>query len=105
MIESYRNKAAIAIGVGMILSIGTMAGSFASMDPRHSLPSGSGAWYAIKLAGLFGFWLFLYGCVLFAKAKARSGWWGAFGLLTYVGLVVLFCLRDDAPERPTSARG
>jgi hypothetical protein len=41
--------------------------------------------------------LLVWGLVLYAKAKGRSGWWGLLGLLSLVGLIGLAVLEDRGP--------
>ncbi len=41
---------------------------------------------------LAGMGLLVYGLSLYAKMRNRSGWWGALGVLSCVGLVILLFL-------------
>jgi len=46
------------------------------------------------VVSLAGAELFLWGCTQYAKGKGHSAYWGAFGLLWILGLLVLVFLPD-----------
>jgi hypothetical protein len=56
----------------------------------------------IQSAGLFihplisltGTVLLIIGLAYYSKAKGRSGYFGFFGLLSWIGIIVLLCLKD-----------
>jgi len=82
MLAEYKRTTNIGVGLGLI---GSIVG-------RMLIQSGSplpGAF--IALAGLG---VFIWGCSQYAKAKGHSPWWGALGILSLIGLLVLFFLPD-----------
>lgn len=95
MIESHKNKANFGIGVGIVLSItGRLwVNALAEEDPLALL--------ALALQ-VVGYGLFIFGCVQYALAKGRSGFWGLLGCLSLIGLIVLVLLKDYGvqPRRP-----
>ena len=61
----------------------------------------------IRVAGVLDFWFLVYllgtilllaGLAYYAKAKGRSPAWCLFAFLSFIGLIVLFCLKDKAAE-------
>jgi hypothetical protein len=79
MISRY-NRVSLAVGApGLVLqTVGLV---------------GHGWWLAMG-----GSLLLLVGLAFYARSKGRSAWWGLFGLLGWIGLVVLALLRDEAPH-------
>ena len=73
---------------------------------------GKGAWHSEQdfITALFGLALFL-GCTVslliglayYAKAKGHSPWWGLFGLLSCIGILVLALLPDRLKPELTAA--
>jgi hypothetical protein len=47
--------------------------------------------------------LLIAGLSCYARAKGRSGLWGAMGLLSIIGLIVLACLEDRNKAPKTAA--
>jgi len=47
--------------------------------------------------------LLIAGLIYFAKAKGRSPAWGALAFLSFIGLVVLVALKDNASDDEPSA--
>jgi len=48
-----------------------------------------------------GYGLFLFGCVLVARAKGRPWYFGLLGLLSCLGLAILwFAVKDEPTQRP-----
>jgi hypothetical protein len=85
MLAEYKRKTNIGVGLGII---GEILG-------RALSNSGSWLGLIISLAGVV---LFIWGCTQYAKAKGHSPWFGAFGLLSLIGLLVLFFLSDRYKE-------
>lgn len=98
MIKSYQTKANLGIAVGFLLSVASGFIAAPMMAPNASGSVSPGALLSFSLIRLFGGAIFIYGCVMYAKGKGRSGWWGAFGLLSLIGLIVLVCLKDHAKD-------
>ena len=107
MIKRYQNLANLGIGLGLILSIGGRIVVASQMPTPPATTAGSPAIIlAAGIASLIGTAAFIYGCVMYALAKGRNGAWGAFGLLSIIGLIVLVCLKDHAREgEVTQPRG
>lgn len=79
MIKSLNNTS-LAFGIpGVIIQI---AGQFMNQP-------------LILLAGTV---LLIVGLAFYAKAKGRSPAWCLMGFLSIIGLIVLACLKDLAPE-------
>jgi hypothetical protein len=86
MIAKY-NNVSLALGVpGLILQV---AGNILSHSNR---PLGG-------LLLLVGTALLVAGLAYYAIAKGRSGWWGLFGFLSIIGLIILACLKDRTISR------
>jgi len=43
---------------------------------------------------LGGTGLLIAGLAYYAIGKGRSGWWGLCGFLSFIGLIILACLKD-----------
>lgn len=83
MLQEYKSKTNLGVGFGWVVMI------VGNLLIRNSpLP-----WPGIVVFTL-GFAAFIWGCVQYAKGKGHSGYWGAFGLLWIVGLLVLLFLPD-----------
>ncbi len=76
------NNVSLALGVpGFILQVvGNVLGS--------SNPGLGG------LLILGGTGLLIAGLAYYAIGKGRSGWWGLCGFLSFIGLIILACLKD-----------
>jgi hypothetical protein len=48
---------------------------------------------------LIGTILLLIGFAYYAKAKGRSPWWCLCALLSWIGLIILACLKDRTKEQ------
>ncbi len=81
MIARY-NNVSLAFGVpGFILQVvGNVLGS-----------SNPGLGGLLILAGTG---LLIAGLAYYAIGKGRSGWWGLCGFLSFIGLIILACLKD-----------
>ncbi|MBB6249208.1 hypothetical protein [Rhodanobacter sp. A1T4] len=86
MLAEYKRTTNIGVGLGII---GEIVG-------RALAQSGSVVIGGIIL--LAGFAVFIWGCSQYAKAKGHSPWFGAFGILSLIGLLVLFFLTDRYKE-------
>src|SRR5262245_14146861 len=47
-----------------------------------------------SLLRFVGLVMIVCGVTQYAKAKGRNPWWGAFGLFSILGVLVVACLRD-----------
>ncbi len=76
------NNVSLALGVpGFILQVvGNVLGS-----------SNPGLGGLLILAGTG---LLIAGLAYYAIGKGRSGWWGLCGFLSFIGLIILACLKD-----------
>ena len=98
MIARY-NKLSLAWGVpGIILQIvGEIMRTSSPQEGVGKLLAGDPViGFLVTLAGTV---LLLVGLAYYAKAKGRSPAWSLMAFLSLVGLIVLACLKDLAPER------
>lgn len=95
MIKSYKNKANLGLAAGITISLISRIVLASGAQSQTAAP---GLVQAMVIASFVGTALFVFGCVMYALAKGRSGWWGAFGLLSLIGLIVLVCLKDHARD-------
>ncbi len=86
MLAEYKRNTNIGVGLGIV---GEIVG-------RVLWQSGSVAPGTIIL--IAGFMVFIWGCSQYSKAKGHSPWFGAFGVLSLIGLLVLFFLTDRHKE-------
>lgn len=80
MLPQYKTKTNVYIGIGILVQLIAMVGF---------LESGIGI-----LLRLLGSGLFIAGCVFYVKGKGHHGGWGALGLLSIIGLIILICMKD-----------
>ena len=96
MIAHYNTKS-LAYGVpGLVLQIGGNIAAQATENPTTA---------AIATAAtLLGTILLLIGLAFYAKAKGRHPAWCLMAFLSLIGLIVLACLKDKAPDgKPLAA--
>jgi uncharacterized membrane protein HdeD (DUF308 family) len=87
MLAESRHKAYLGIVVGFVLII---VGRVVFRSDARSTVFGTAA-----LFGVFVGWaLVVWGCCHYAKAKGHSAWWGLLGLLSIIGLLILFSFPD-----------
>ena len=91
MLAQYRSKTFSFVIAGIVLQI--LGGTFAK--------AGFLGWLVGGPIGLLGSVLLIMGCCFFAKAKGYAWWVGLLGLLSCLGLVVLYLL----PERQAWSAG
>ncbi len=90
MIKRY-NNISLALGIpGIILH--TVALIFLKANPQ------SGVGLLGLLISFAGTGLLIAGLAYYAIAKGRSGWWGLCGFLSWIGLIILALLKDQAPR-------
>ena len=99
MIAEYQKKSNIGVGVGFVMELAgrvlmAVSGSSGSAPPSVPLVA-LGAVIAIV-----GVVLFIWGCVQYSLGKGQSGWLGALGLLSCLGLIVLILLPDKTKGGP-----
>ena len=83
MLKEYARKTNIGVGVGFITQL-----------VGRTIAEQSDMFYLGAAVALVGFSLFIWGCAQYARGKGHSPWFGAFGLLSLLGLIVLFFLPD-----------
>jgi len=93
MIASENRKSLLIGGSGIILQTVGWIAINSTKDP------GTAALYRTVL--LVGTVLLIFGLAFYAKAKGRHPAWGLMGLLSLIGIIVLGCLKDLAPEGRT----
>jgi uncharacterized membrane protein len=84
VLAGYTRKTNIGVGMGIVLEI---VGRIMVHNPEPMRSMGS----IIMLVGLVAF---IWGCAQYAKGKGHSPWFGLFGLLSIIGLIVLALFRD-----------
>ena len=106
MLKEYQTKANIGIGVGLILNVACRIGGATALDGATGTPRLILAG-ALLLGTLAGTALFVWGCFMYMIGKGQSGWYGLFGLLSIIGLIVLVCFPDKYKngQRPPEQRG
>ena len=85
MLQQYKKKINLGIGIGLILSLG---GKVISSNPNETIA------LLGSILGLMGIPIFIYGLSMYAKAKGRSWVWGILGFLNLIGLIILYFLKD-----------
>lgn len=85
MLQEYKRKTNIGVGVGIVLQI--VGRVLVTTDSAGGELVGS-------LVLMTGIACFIWGCAQYAKAKGHSPYWGALGLLSIIGLIVLVLLSD-----------
>ena len=101
MLPEYQKKANVGIGLGIVVVILAVVGVVMARDPDGQISAGTVILLAILRLG--GAVLFIWGCVMYAKAKGLSGAHGLWGLLGLIGLIVLVVMKDRTLDRgPTS---
>jgi hypothetical protein len=84
VLAGYTRKTNIGVGIGIVLEI---AGRSMAHNPE---PMRSIAGIII----LIGAVAFIWGCAQYSKGKGFSPWFGFFGLLSIIGLIVLALFPD-----------
>ena len=85
MLGQYKSRTNIGVGIGLVLQI---AGRTISHDSvSGSSPIGT----LVIIAGIAAF---IWGCAQYSLGKGHSRWFGALGLLSILGLIVLVFLPD-----------
>jgi hypothetical protein len=85
VLQEYKRKTNIGVGVGIVLQI---AGRL--LDDTYF----NGGDLVGLLVIVVGICIFIWGCAQYARGKGHSPYWGAFGLLSVIGLIVLVVLPD-----------
>jgi hypothetical protein len=89
VLKEQKRNTNLGVGFGWLaLSVGT---TMIRSQSSAAAVLGSIVW-------LLGAGLFIWGCTQYAQGKGHSGYWGAFGLLWILGLVVLVFLPDRNKE-------
>ena len=89
MLAEYKSKTWTFAIAGIVLQI---AGSIISKIPLIG-------WLVGIPVGALGTLLFIMGCCFYAKAKGYSWLFGLLGLLSFVGLIILYFLPDLHDKR------
>lgn len=89
MLPQYKRNTNIGVGIGIVLQV---AGR--TMAERGTPDIG-------LIVALVGVAVFIWGCGQYAKGKGYSAWFGALGLLSIIGLIVLVVMPDKHAEQKT----
>ncbi len=84
MLPDKKRKTNIGIGVGIILQLSRFI-----LVRQHIIPPDLGL-----VIWVFGVVFFVWGCMNYAEGKGASKWFGLFGILSLVGLLVLLLIPD-----------
>jgi hypothetical protein len=85
VLAEYKRRTNIGVGAGLALQI---------IGRLLMTGSGSGQILLGFLVVLAGAVAFIWGCAQYAIAKGHSAWFGALGLLSIIGLIILVFLPD-----------
>jgi hypothetical protein len=91
-LHMQKKKAALAAALtGIAIMAAGFVGNalFGSLGPRVA--------HALALLIVLGNAIGFYGCLLLARAKGRSWYWSLLGLLSFVGLPILWFVAPDVP--------
>jgi hypothetical protein len=92
MIAEYKSKANKVLIIGFLVwFIGNVF--------KHPLTSGGQYTTLGVLAWWAGVVVFVYGCSLYAKAKGQHWAWGLLGVLSLIGLIILYFLPDKNKQK------
>jgi hypothetical protein len=91
MLAEYKRKTNICVGVGIVLQI---------IGRLVVIRSGSGEVLLGSLVVLLGAGVLIWGCAQYATGKGHSPWFGALGLLSIIGLIILVFLPDRHKQAP-----
>ncbi len=82
MLPEYKKNTNIGVGIGIIVQI----------IGRVMLNSGmDGLGFIVLMLGLA---VFIWGCGQYSKGKGYSAWFGALGLVSILGLIILVLFPD-----------
>jgi hypothetical protein len=93
MIQEYKSKANLAIGLGIVLFIVSAA---TAVNANRS--GSTGLALAANVVEIVSGVLFIWGCCMYAKGKGYSAAFGLLGFLSLIGLIILVVLPDKAKE-------
>ena len=82
MLAEKKRDTNIGVGVGILLQL---------IGRVMQFQGAAGLGFVLVLAGLA---LFVWGCVNYCQGKGYPAWLGLLGLLSIIGLIVLFLLPD-----------
>jgi hypothetical protein len=85
MLAEYKSKTINFVVLGLVLQV--IGGAVAK--------AGFLGWLLGAPVALLGSVLLILGCCFYAKAKGYAWWFGLLGLLSCIGLVVLYVLPDQ----------
>jgi len=85
MLEEYKTKTNIGVGIGLILS--TIARVVLGGENQLDFIAG-------LILAISGTAVFIWGCMSYARGKGYHPLFGFFGLLNILGLLILVLLRD-----------
>jgi hypothetical protein len=94
MLEPYKKKTNLFVGVGFIIQI---VGRYLTVNATTSLSLALG--YLFQLGGII---LMVIGCVNYAKGKGYSGAWGLLGILSILGFIALALFPDRHKQPKTT---
>lgn len=88
MLPEKRTKTNIGVGIGIVIQIARyILVSHGYLSPNLGL-----------IVGIIALAFFTWGCMNYAEGKGHSKWFGLFGLLSCIGLVILIFMPDHHKE-------
>jgi len=87
MIEEYKTKTNLGVGLGLVLEITARVMAMRGAEPMLAVSAFMG-----------GAILLIWGLCMYAKGKGYSAGWGFLGLLSILGLIILVCMKDKSEE-------
>jgi uncharacterized BrkB/YihY/UPF0761 family membrane protein len=85
VLAEYKRKTNIGVGLGIVLEV--LGRVLMNGTAQGQVLIGS-------IIAIAGFVLFIWGCAQYARGKGHSPWFGALGMLSIIGLLILFFLSD-----------
>src|SRR5438105_3649526 len=101
MIAEYRQQSNKFLWIGIIVSTVCNVIKFGATENAQYASYGGAAGFG----ALIGTLIFLYGCILYAKAKGYEWYYGFIGALGLVGLLILYFFKDKSDSSPQNPQG
>ena len=86
MLQEYKRKTNINIGLGLLLALPGIVMSYGKFNDTLSILGG--------FIWTIGFLFIVYGCCMYAKGKGHSALWGILAFGSLIGWIILYFLKD-----------